>query len=272
MVVGPARCGRPPRRRHACRSDRERGHQPTAALAVGPLEPGLAARGAGRAAGRIGIGTPARPPGAVGGHRAPVAARGPAGAHGGAEVEHGLVPGPAAAGGDGGIGQLLHLPSRRASGRWCGPAPAPRWCRRRRHRARRRTPAPPGPCTARCRATPAARRGRRGRDPRAARRSRPRRGAGSPRAGCSRGRPTGRTTSATSAGAAVGGRGEPGAEHLVPRNHARDLRLLQHQLADQHEPRITGAPPREVATRAGAPVQQGVGRVHPSGASQIDSS
>ena len=169
----------------------ERGHQSPSSLAVGALEPGLAARGAGRAASRIRVGMTLRVPDTGRRDRAGRATWRPARAHGGTEVEHGLVPGPALAHRHRRVGQLLHLaapehPALRASQhpRRVGVDHADVALEgERQHRA-----GGVGPDAGQTRA---ARRDRRGPSRRAPRRSSLRRGAGSPPAGCSRGRPRG---------------------------------------------------------------------------------
>ena len=54
------------------------------------------------------------------------------------------------------------------------------------------------------------------------------------------------------------GIGEAVEERLPAGHDARHLGLLQHELADEDGPRITRAPPREVATVGRGPAQEGV--------------
>ena len=103
--------------------------------------------------------------------------------------------------------------------------------------------------------------GRRGGGRRGARpRRHPPPATGSPPAGCSRDRPpqllhhvAGRR------GGAGGRRGEAGQEGVPAGHDPVDLGLLEHHLADQHRPRVTGLPPRQVAGPPGRPPRQQAG-------------
>src|SRR5581483_8395642 len=57
-------------------------------------------------------------------------------------------------------------------------------------------------------------------------------------------------------GRARGGGREQLEEAVVLRDHPRPLRLLQHELADEPRPRVTGVAPGQVAARARRPLDQ----------------
>src|SRR5882724_3772503 len=51
-------------------------------------------------------------------------------------------------------------------------------------------------------------------------------------------------------------------EPRIVLRHAGDLRLLQHELGDEHAVRIAGAAPRQIARGAGPPGEQAAGEAH----------
>ena len=187
----PAPGRRASRRRRPARLGAHRRAAARRAAAPGPGGPSRRRRSGVAPSGSAATGPersrPCAPPGALAAQRAHARSRARRRAHRGTEVEHRLVELPRQPGG--------HEPVARAPCAWRsvsggtgharGPGRARRWCRPRPRRPRRRTCAPPAPCTARRRAASAEPR------PRAAprRRGRPRRpprpGAGSAPAGCS---------------------------------------------------------------------------------------
>ena len=133
----------------------ERGHEAAAGLAVAALEPALAAAHAGGAV--RWIGTTGRGPGARRQQRALVAARRGRTAQRRAEIHQRLVPRPAVAGDERGVGGAPAPPPPSAVGRRDGRRRERCSCRPPPRRPRTRTPGRRAPCTGRCPAAPATR-------------------------------------------------------------------------------------------------------------------
>ena len=135
---------------------------------------------------------------------------------------------------------------------------------------RRRRPGRPGPCRRPPRAEPRGPPGRPEPHPGGGWRWRPRPGAGTLPAGCSRARSTPPITSAIGAPAQAVRRGPASQELLPPGNDPGHLRLGQHDLAHQDGPRVPGVPPRQVPAGPLAPVHDGPPEARHPPRSEID--
>ncbi len=215
-LVGPAGGGGDGVRRQpaATGGAGQTGQQPAPPLAVGPGESGLRPRGAGRAGGRVGaaLADPGawrragRTPGRAGRRRRPGA--GPCRPWPRGRAWPGSTPSPSPGGTIRSASSWTAEPVEAAARHRPGQHPGGVGFHHPDRAVRRRRPARPGPCRGPPRAGPRGRPGRPEPRPRGGWRWRPRPGAGTPPAGCSRDRSTPRSPRRSARAAQASGSGQ----------------------------------------------------------------